>query len=355
MTNEHTCGAAPSAGEAASYLVRVGYEVRGCVNSMLGIAELLRDTALTSEQREYVDILRTSADRLLSVTGDIVELATGSGEVHPTAVMEFDLAELLDQMIEVLSPLAAEAGVRLSLSTDPKLHGYVLGDRQRLEEVLVTLINSGLRAAVPGVVTIAALTSVGHAVRFRIAVPAPRRESEPSADVALALARRGITALGGQLHVERSAGDSVFDFELPLPRAAAGPGEPVVAGPARVLLAEDSEDNRFVIRAYLKNQPYHLDAVSTGREAVHFVQAAAYDVILMDLEMPDVGGIEAVRQIRSLELAMDRKPAPIIALTAHTGSDGVARCLAAGFSGYVSKPVDRKTILAALEQYARRC
>jgi CheY-like chemotaxis protein len=127
---------------------------------------------------------------------------------------------------------------------------------------------------------------------------------------------------------------------------------PRAAGePARVLLAEDSEENQFVLRRYLKNEPYSLDVVNSGRLAIEHAQAVAYDVILMDLEMPDGDGMAATAQIRAHEIRENRTPAAIIALTAHT--DEAPRCLAAGFTAYVSKPVSRKAILSVLDQYTR--
>jgi CheY-like chemotaxis protein len=349
--NGHARVAAPPS-DARTCLTRLGYEVRGSINSMLGIAELLRDTRLTAEQTEYIDVLRASADRLLAVTGDIVELAADvPSSVQPATFVEFSLDELLRQTAELLGTLAVDVNVRIALTVDPALAGVFLGDRQRVEEVLVTLLNNSIRAAIPGEIAVAAISRPGKGAEFRISAPSLFGSSAYT-DIAPALAERQVTALGGEFASQHTPAQTTYDFSIPLGHTAGSP-RPATARRqrARVFLAEDCEDNQFVIRRYLRNQPYEVDVVGNGRLAVEYAQAAEYDIILMDLEMPEMNGMAATEEIRASEKRIRRSPAVIVALTAHTGGEEAARCLAAGFTAYVSKPVNRKTILAVLAQY----
>jgi CheY-like chemotaxis protein len=335
-------------------LARLSYAVRGSVNSILGVAELLRDTNLTTEQSEYLKVLRSSADRLLSITGDIVDLSAGPNATAPAAVITFDLAKLLYQTVDVLNRLACHAGIRISLTMDPAVEGSFTGDRQRVEEIFVTLLNNSIRAGQEGPITVVALSRAEEGILFRITVPSLAGSWGDATELALGVVERRVASLGGCFSADHDAAQSTFTIALPLARGV----DPLEAsraegGPARILVAEDSEENQFVLRRYLRNGPYQIDIVSSGRLALEHAQAVEYDVILMDLEMPEMDGMEATALIRKYESATGRTPATIIALTAHTGADEAALCLANGFTAYLSKPVNRATILSVVEQYAR--
>lgn len=362
--------AMPSSPDPGTCLARLGCEIRNSMHLMLGLAEILLESDLGPSQREYVNVLRNNADRLLSTSGDIIALGTDEGK--PVFHVEFDLVELLNQTTELLQSLASdsEGGLHLELKLEPMLERWVSGSQQSLEELLIAIICAAIRTGASGCVTLTAgPEGVRGCTRFMISMPPLDSEMMESArgtealDIRFALASQLATKLGGELQMETTAAATVVLFCAQLvPLAvgdAAGSGDfdtalSTGAKPLQVLLAEDTADSQFLMKAYLKGQNCTVDIAADGAVAVQKVRERQYDIVFMDLDMPELDGIEATRRIREYEHSVNRPAMPIIALTAHTNDEIVRRCVNSGFSAYMAKPVTKKAILGALSSYATR-
>ena len=339
-----------SSPDPAECLARLGREIRNSMHLLLGVAEILLESDLAPMQQEYVNVLRTSADRLLSTAGDIVALGTDEGE--PVFHVEFDLVELLHQTAELLQSLAGSEGdgLILELQLDPALQRRVSGNLQTLEELLVAVICAATRAGASGRVTLAARPAdVPGSTRFTISLP--RLEGFTGVDdldIHFALARKLALGIGDELRIETSPSATVVSFSIQLVPLVLGHLD---SAPLRVLLAEDATDSQLLMQAYLKGRNCTVDIAPNGAEAVSRVQATHYDIVFMDLEMPVMDGVEATRRIREYEQSSNSPAVPIVALTACTSGEIANRCVNSGFSAYMAKPVTKKTVLGALASF----
>ena len=357
-----------SSPDPGTCLARLGYEIRTSMHLMLGLAEILLESNLGPGQREYVNVLRNSADRLLSTSGDIVALGTDEGS--PTVHEDFDLLELLNQTTELLQSLAgdSESGLHLQLKVEPMLERRVWGNRRSFEELLIAIISAVIRTGASGSVTLTAGPGeIRGRTRFTISMPpldSVIRESTQKAealDIRFALAAQLAVKLGAELQMDTTPAATIVLFSAQFVPLAVGDAvgdldsaPSTAAKPLQVLLAEDTADSQFLMTAYLKGQNCTVDIAADGAVAVRKVQERQYDIVFMDLDMPELDGVEATRRIREYEHSGNRPAMPIIALTAHTNDEIVRLCADTGFSAYMAKPVTKKAILGALSSYATR-
>lgn len=359
-----------SSPDAAVCLARLGREIRNSMHLTLGLAEILLETDLAPSQREYLNVLRENADRLLSTTGDLVALGTDEGA--PVFHVDFDLIELLDQTTELLQSLAGSSGGGpfLELHLHPDLERRVSGNRRTLEELLIAILGTATRSGLSGVIALTATpSSTPGATLFTISMPTLAKSSADlprgveELDIHFALARKLALKIGGELLINTNPAVTVVSFiALMVPLAPGSAVSPRIGGasqdaseePLRVLLAEDAADSRYLMLAYLKGQNCVVDIAIDGAIALVKVQATEYDIVFMDLDMPEMGGVESTRRIREYEQSTNRGAVPIVALTAHTHAEIAKRCVNSGFSAYMAKPVTRKAILGALTSYTAR-
>jgi CheY-like chemotaxis protein len=342
---------------------RLHREVRRAANSFLGITELLLDTSLTQEQRQYVEVLRSTTDRLLSVTGHVARIAENGSERLP-AFVNFDLRDAVEQTAKLMDILGSQSGVGVITLIAGAGPWLVTGDKQQFEHILVSLIAALLKASAPGCILVLVDRGEHDDIELEIIAPPGAAGSfdesgDSQADLSIELASRAVRAMGGTFLVSARDSHAIVSYTLPLPDATGvrpaipGPKHPqAVSATARVLLAEDSPDNQFTIRAYLKDQPYTLQIAEDGFAALDYAKSGTYAVILMDIEMPGLSGIEVMKAIREWELSTGRPPTPIIALTAHAENDDNSVFLNEGFNAYLTKPARKHTVLTALERYA---
>jgi CheY-like chemotaxis protein len=360
------------------YLERITYEIRTSMNSMLGLAELLWETRLNSAQREYVNMFRLSADRLLTMNTGIAELAEPQHR-NAAPVTNFNLREVLEQTTGLMSVLAAEKRISLTQVVHPGVPVTICGDRKRLEQVLVALIRNGIRFTEQGhvIVEVEQQPSGAGEVMLRflirdtgIGIAAERlgslfELSEGGGDyrgVGLLVTKRAIESMNGTIWVESQVGHgSTFFFTAAFqpeimwqhvpPSAVSGlrvnPG-------LRVLIAEDSEDNMFLLQAFLRDQDIHIERAENGQIALDKLKSNRYDLVLMDVEMPILDGYETTRQFRDWEAAASLPSVPVVALTAHTSPEHVGRSVDAGCTAYLAKPINKKALVEAINKYAMR-
>ncbi len=361
--------------EKSDFLAFVSHEVRTPLNGVLGTLSLLLDTALDAEQRAYAETARRSGETLLAVVNELLDLSRIEAGKLDLEDIAFELAVPLREVLALTAAAAADKGLRLHGSVDPRLPAVVLGDPRRLRQVMLNLVDNAIKFTAAGAVELRLWPEQGRLVvevrdtgagippalrrrlfrRFQQADAGTARRHGGSG-LGLMICRRLVQLMGGAIGVESTPGEgSVFRFDLPLRAAPAGAvpvalPAPVATAPAsgagRLLLAEDSEASQLVAAAILRKAGYSVDLVRDGAEAVDAARAQAYDGVLMDVRMPGMDGVAATRRIRAMEGEAGR--VPILALTASVLPSDIQRCLEAGMDAHLAKPVDRARLLGAV-------
>jgi len=361
--------AALAAARAKSeFLANISHEIRTPMNGVIGMAELLALSPLTPDQQARVKAIETSGRSLLTLLNDVLDFSRLESKKLDVERRPFRVRSVLDECLEIMAPLAEAKGITLSSWIADDTVPAVYGDQHRTRQVLLNLLSNGIKFTSQGGVDVAvqsrALNDGRIEVRFSVTDTGSGIDAEDlgrlfvafqqldgsssrqhgGAGLGLAISKRLAELMGGSITVDTTPGKgSTFDFTIAGERAdvavlhaselARQPDAP--RGPLRILLAEDEAINRLVIVDMLERLGHKTDCVDNGVEALQAVERETYDVILMDIQMPGVDGIEATRRIRDMK--GDRLP--IIALTAHALSGDRERCLAAGMNDYLSKPV----------------
>ena len=395
--------AAEAANRAKSeFLANMSHEIRTPMAGILGMTELALDTPLTSEQHHYLNLVKSSGDALLAVINQILDFSKIEAGRVDLEEVPFYLEPLVNEVVESFSYPAREKGLSLLAEVDTKLRLQVIGDPVKIRQVLTNLIGNALKFTETGgidvKVALAATTSGAIHVHFtvhdtgigveptkwkRIFEPFAQADSSTTrkyggTGLGLTISARLVNRMGGRIWVESNPGKgSEFHFtvQVAVAQAIAHRGESTpkggkeltalnqaLAGPPRssnaagastaairILVVEDNPINQRVVQSLLNKRGYEVELAENGQLAVRAVEERAFNLILMDVQMPEMDGFEATAQIRMWEKGRGRR-VPIVALTAHATSGYRERCLEAGMDGYLSKPLQREELFDAIEE-----
>mgnify|MGYP001793885290 FL=1 len=360
------------------FLAMMSHELRTPLHAVLGHAELLLDgRTLEPEQRAMLRVIERSAETLSALIEDLLDLPRiERGEVALEAA-PFAPRELAAELEASLGAKARELGVRFQVSVDEALPAQLLGDRRRVHQILTNLANNAIRFAPEGRVdvgleageddaTLALVVrddGVGmtEAVRARIFEPYFTHGAGdiPSSEgLGLAIVRTLVNALGGSLGVRTAPGEGT-EFRVLLPLEVARPSAPTPAqaplcGQGRVLVVDDDALNRRVACGLLDKAGFDAREVGSGAAAIAQLAEADVDLVLMDVDMPGMDGLEATRRIHAADRAAGRPDTPIVALTAHAMPELESRCREAGMLSMQRKPVRRATLVPFVLAHKRR-
>ena len=382
--------AAEQASRAKSmFLANMSHELRTPMNGVLGMTALALETPLSAEQRDYLEVAHNSGATLLSILNDVLDLSKIEAGKLTLEAVTFSLRTVVQQAIQLLAPRAQQKGIRLYAVLDDHVVPRYLGDPVRVRQLLVNLVANAVKFTERGEVRVEVSCDPDRPERVVLAVrdtgigiPEERQraifDAFTQADgtttrrfggtgLGLTICRELVRLMSGSIEVQSRAGEgSLFRVALTLPEAnelvtdhgvvrprkASGARPSAPSRSLRVLLAEDNATNARIVRVLVERLGHKVDHVSDGRAALEAIERGAYDLALMDIQMPHVDGLEVTRAVRARE-AERGGHLPILAMTANAMKGDEELCLAAGMDGYLSKPISFARFQEALHQHAQ--
>jgi|GEM_PF-1458547 len=387
---EELADKAEAASKAKSeFLANMSHEIRTPLNGIMGMQQLLQATPLHEEQHEYLDNAVRSSKRLTRLLGDILDLSvieSGKLSIQPAA---FDIRELCQSVTDLFAQETAEKGVALRWTVDPSVPAGLVGDEARLRQILFNLVGNAVKFTVQGGVEIGidlvsppgespcrvlfsvTDTGIGIPDHMLADIFEPFIQVEGSfirryqgAGLGLAIVRRLARLMGGELCLvsEEGVGTSahaVFSFGVAAQSsegtALVGGAEPGQAsGALRILLAEDEDTNLLFVKYLLERSGHAVTTAGDGEQALERLRHGEFDLIVMDVQMPVMDGVEATHAIRNSPELKSKSAIPIIALTAYAMSGDREQFLAAGMDGYLAKPVEMDALTETIAKVMAR-